>query len=127
MELLPTDNEKHIAIIPVRRWVENGHIFLWLLKDTCWALEFKPGGIFMIFPTLSVAFYILWKSRRERAELFHNIAVCLWIISNSVWMIGEFTNHEFRPYAATIFGIGLAILIYYYLFYFKKDRLKENG
>lgn len=107
------------------RWVENGHIFLWLMKDTCWAMEFRPGGIFMIFPTLSVAFYILWKSRQIRSELFHNIAVCLWIIANSVWMIGEFFQYETRPYAAGIFIAGLLLLLTYYLFYFRKDQRKE--
>jgi hypothetical protein len=108
------------------RWIENGHIFLWLIKDTCWALVWKPGGIFMIFPTLSVAFYILWKSKHIRAELFHNLAVCLWIMANSVWMIGEFFEKETRPYAVLIFLTGLALLVVYYAFYFRRD-LRAKG
>lgn len=122
METTPTENEKHIAQIPVQRWIENAHIFLWLIKDFCWSLEWKPGGIFMIFPTVSVAFYILWKSRGNRSEAFHNVAVCCWILANSAWMLGEFMNYETRPIAATIFGIGLAVLVYYYAVYFKKER-----
>jgi len=118
--------DQDIHITPKYRWVENGHIFLWLIKDTCWAMVWKPGGIFMIFPTLSVAFYILWKSKHVRTELFHNIAVCLWIIANSVWMIGEFFEKETRPYAVILFLIGLALLIFYYAFYFKKDQKKEK-
>lgn len=116
------NEEKEIKVSPSFRWIENGHILLWLIKDTCWALEFKPGGIFMIFPTLFVAFYILWRSRHIRTELFHNIAVCLWIMANSVWMIGEFYDYETRHYAVFLFAGGLAILIIYYLFFFKKDR-----
>lgn len=85
-------------------------------------MEWKQGGIFMIFPTLSVALYILWKSRKVRAELYHNLAVVLWISANSIWMIGEFTEHEYRPYAATLFVIGLCILAVYYAFFFKKDK-----
>ncbi len=118
----PEDHTIHIQ--PKYRWIENGHILLWLIKDTCWALEFKPGGIFMIVPTLSVAFYILWKSRHIRAELFHNLAVCLWIMANSVWMIGEFFAIEARHYAVIIFLIGLALLLFYYIAFFRADRNK---
>lgn len=114
--------QKAIQVSPAYRWIENGHILLWLVKDTCWALEFKPGGIFMIFPTIFVAFYITWRSRHIRAELFHNIAVCLWIMANSAWMAGEFYEQETRHYAVVLFSIGLLLLIIYYLFYFRKDR-----
>lgn len=89
-------------------------------------MVWKPGGIFMIFPTLSVAFYILWKSRQVRSELFHNLAVCLWIIANSIWMVGEFFEKETRPYAVVLFLIGLSLLIVYYLFFFVKDKRKEK-
>ena len=118
------DPEIHIA--PKFRWIENAHIFLWLIKDTCWAMEWKPGGIFMIFPTIGVAFYILWRSRRVRSELFHNLAVCFWIIANSVWMIGEFVEHESRPYAVVFFVTGLLLLAIYYIFYFRKDQEKAK-
>src|SRR4051794_26633545 len=101
--------DKDIHISPRYRWIENAHIFLWLIKDTCWAMVWRPGGIFMIFPTLTVAFFILWKSRHIRAELFHNLAVCLWIMANSVWMVGEFFEIEARPYAVCIFIAGLTL------------------
>jgi len=116
------------AHAPTKRWIENGHIFLWLIKDTCWALVWKPGGIFMIFPTLSVAIYILWRSRKIRAEFFHNLAVCLWISANSVWMVTEFLgiDKEYKKYAVFIFLTGIVLLFIYYLFFFKKDRQKEE-
>lgn len=116
------DNRQDIMVSPTYRWIENGHIFLWLIKDTCWALEWKPGGIFMIFPTVGVALYILWKSRNIRAELYHNVAVCLWILANSMWMLGEFNDGDTRAIAATLFIIGLVLLIVYYIFFFRKDR-----
>lgn len=114
----------HVA----HKWVENGHIFLWLIKDACWALVWKPGGLFMIFPTLSVAFYILWQSRHNRSELFHNLAICLWITANSVWMTTEFFNidKEYKKYAVVFFVAGIIVLLVYYLFYFRKDRRKER-
>ena len=107
------------------RWIENGHIFLWLLKDTCWAMEFKIGGMVMILPTLVVAIYILWQSRGHRQDYFHNIAVCLWITGNSLWMAGEFFKLELRWLAAIIFGIGLTVMAVYYIFFFRKDIAME--
>jgi hypothetical protein len=118
-----TKGRQHsIHIAPTFRWLENAHILLWLIKDTCWAMEWKQGAIFMIFPTVSVAFFLLWKSKKIRAELYHNLAVCFWIMANSTWMVGEFIEVDFRPYAAVLFSIGLSALAVYYMFFFKKDR-----
>lgn len=107
------------------KWIENGHILLWLIKDTCWATVWRAGGIFMIFPTISVALYLLWRARHNRAEFVHNLAICIWIAANSIWMTGEFLNKELRPIAVGFFAAGLAILLVYYLFYFNKDRKQE--
>jgi hypothetical protein len=109
------------------RWLENAHIFLWLIKDTCWAMVWRPGGVIMILPTVSVAVYLTWKSRHWKAELYHNIAVCCWILANSVWMVGEFYNKETRPYAVGIFVTGLLMLLVYYIFHFRKDRQLEKS
>lgn len=109
------------------RWIDNLHILFWLIKDMSWAMLLRPLGMFMIAPTLGVAVYILWKSRYHRTELFHNIAVCIWIAANSLWMTGEFYNMELRPYAVILFCIGLSILGIYYVFYFKKDRKKYKA
>lgn len=112
------------VVLPAPRWIENGHIFLWLIKDTCWATVWKPGGIIMIFPTLTVAYYILWKSRHNRSEFFHNLAVCIWIMANSVWMVTEFMgiDKDYKKYAVYLFFSGIILLVIYYLFFFKKDQ-----
>jgi len=111
------------------RWLENGHILLWLIKDTCWVTVWRPGGMFMILPTLSMAVYLTWRSRRIRAELFHNIAVCLWIAANSVWMTGEFFEWELRPVAVVLFAVGLATGLVYYICMFPADyrKLREKN
>lgn len=123
---MPETRNKHrqrtIHVSTTMRLVENAHILLWLIKDFCWAMEWKQGGVFMIFPTVSVAFYLLRKTRKVRAELYHNLAVCFWILANSTWMVGEFIDNDFRIYAASLFGCGLMVLAVYYAFYFKKDR-----
>ncbi|MFM1744491.1 MAG: hypothetical protein RLZZ630_428 [Bacteroidota bacterium] len=97
------------------RSYENLHIVLWLLKDTCWVLDYKIPGLVMIVPTIAVALFITWLSRSSTAELAHNMAVVCWICANSVWMVGEFFyNDTLRPYATFFFVLGLVMVAAYY-------------
>jgi len=104
------------------RNLENTHILLWLIKDTCWVLNFKPLGVFMILPTVSMAVYITYLSKSDRKELLHNIAVTCWILANSIWMIGEFFfNDSTRTLASLFFIIGLiSVSLHYVELAFKK-------
>ena len=52
------------------RHYENLHIPLWLLKDTCWMLQWKLLGVTMIIPTLSVAVIIALNTWREKDDEF---------------------------------------------------------
>ena len=117
--------DKSTYTIPARfRRIENLHIVFWLIKDMCWAMLWKPLGLFMIIPTVSVAVLITWQTRHLRAELYHNLAVLCWIIANVYWMITEFLalpDHT-RYYAAIPFSIGLIIIAVYYIFMYKADR-----
>jgi len=110
------------------RKIENLHILLWLLKDICWAADLKCFGTIMIFPTLSVAFWLTWKMRKSYSELMHNLAVILWILANSTWMVGEFFfDDSTRTLALVFFGSGLILLFIFYgqqLFSFVKARKK---
>lgn len=104
-----------LRITRIRQY-ENLHIFMWLVKDTCWIMDWKPVGMFMIIPTLLVAIHITWIRRKIRSDLFHNLAVCLWISGNSVWMFGEFFfDDTLRPQAVLFFVLGLISVLYYYL------------
>ncbi|HWB64842.1 MAG TPA: hypothetical protein VG603_15100 [Chitinophagales bacterium] len=104
------------------REYENLHIALWLIKDTCWVISFKVLGMLMIIPTLTVAIHLAWRSRKNIGDLFHNIAVCLWITANATWMTGEFFYHDsLRPYAMIFFSIGLVIVTVYYTIHFWKN------
>lgn len=109
--------------IPMRfRRIENLHILLWLLKDACWAMNLRWFGVFMILPTLTVAFVINWQTRQMRSEWLHNLAVIFWITANCTWMIGEFFGWDeglvgrfgLRQLSIVPFSIGLLILIPYY-------------
>lgn len=109
------------------RHYENLHIPLWLLKDTCWMLQWKTFGITMIFPTVIVAIIIAIKSFKEKHEEFWiNLAILFWISGNSYWMLCEFTHHEeIKDFAGIPFVAGLLSVAYFYklqLFQQKKDN-----
>ncbi|MDP1771806.1 MAG: hypothetical protein Q8L15_05930 [Methylobacter sp.] len=105
------------------REYENFHIVLWLLKDTCWMMEWKLGGMIMIVPTILAAFHITWLGRKNTANLFHNLAICSWICGNAIWMIGEFFfNDSFRPFSKVFFSIGFVFLAVYYVGVLPKQK-----
>jgi hypothetical protein len=47
------------------RILENLHLPFWLIKDACWAMALKPLGLLMIFPTVSLAVYLVIRTRNE--------------------------------------------------------------
>ena len=113
----------------LRRY-ENLHIAFWLVKDACWCLLFKPLGMLMIIPTLYVAIDITIRRRNNRTDLFHNIAITLWICANATWMTGEFFfNDHLRSFAMVFFSLGLAVVAIYYIFIARTipDQEDDNG
>jgi hypothetical protein len=97
------------------RTLENIHIPLWLIKDTCWMLEFKWLGTMMIVPTLTMAIYIVIKTMNRR-EVFINLAICCWVSANAWWMCCEF--FQMMPYknlSIIPFLSGMVLVAYYYL------------
>ena len=123
-------------IIPARfRKMENMHIVFWLFKDISWCMIWKPLGIAMIFPTLIVAIIIAWRTRNQKSELAHNLAITFWITANSYWMISEFFGFDSVPlfnwytgkhFALIPFLAGVTILAYYYFFQ-RRQEIKEKG
>lgn len=115
--------EEEFYQIPARfRRIENLHIVLWLIKDLCWAMLWKPLGLFMIIPTMGAAILITWQTRQIRSELLHNLAVLCWITANAYWMITEFFSDDdsLRYYTAIPFVTGLVIVSFYYIGYGKE-------
>jgi hypothetical protein len=126
--------------IPLRfRRMENLHIIFWLFKDLSWCLFWKPLGVMMILPTLYFAIQILIQTRKIISEFCHNLAVVFWITANAYWMITEFLELEdakvfssgypfglddisFKQLAVIPFGMGIAVLVYYYFFWRIRNR-----
>lgn len=120
----PPATEEVYAIPAAYRKMENSHILFWLVKDISWCMDWKLLGISMIAPTLGIALVITWRTRALASELAHNLAIVFWITANSYWMLSEFFGFDTMPVghitdgkhlAIIPFGIGLLILLYYYL------------
>lgn len=127
--LAVSQESKELYVVPAKfRKLENLHILFWLVKDLCWCLAFKPLGMVMIAPTLLVAIWITWKNRHIVAELAHNLAISIWIMANSIWMIAEFygVDEQVKPYCIIPFSIGIVILLYYYLIYAPLQKRREK-
>lgn len=106
---------------------ENLHIVFWLFKDFCWLMLYKPLGMMMVFPTVFLAFYLSWKSRHLRSELFHNLAVTSWILGNSIWMAGEFYfDDTTRPLASVFFYSGIGFVLYFYITEWLQQRTTKQ-
>ena len=98
---------------------DNIHVLLWLIKDTCWMLEWKVLGALMIAPTLGVAVYLAVRTRFEHL-FWINLAISFWITANAYWMICEFVEHEeYKNLAGVPFALGLLSVA---VFYLKPDR-----
>ena len=129
-----TANHEESYTIPLRyRKMENLHIVFWLFKDVSWCLGIRPLGIAMIIPTLFISFLIAWRTRQFVSELCHNVAITVWILANSYWMISEFFKFDdkfvtgqitYKHLAIIPFGIGVVTLAYYYLYW--KPRHKDE-
>jgi hypothetical protein len=105
---------------------ESMHIVFWLIKDSCWMLQFKWLGILMVIPTLTIAAYIVYITRNS-VDMFINLAVFSWICANSFWMFIEFfTSGQLKLLASIPFGLGFIFVgIYYYKTLFSKTSINK--
>lgn len=103
-------------------FLENLHIPLWLVKDISWLMIWKPLGMMMIVPTVSVAVMLVISTRKIPHRLLLNLATLCWIMANSNWMAGEFYHYNFRPFSFTLFILGILFSIVYFILFFQKKQ-----
>lgn len=93
--------------------MDNLHIVLWLIKDLLWSMDNRLG-VLLIIPAVIVSVYILVKQFNNRSCIFHNLAVCFWIVANSIWMCCDLYRLNYMGVVYFLFGVGLGILLYFY-------------
>lgn len=123
-------------VIPIKyRKMENLHIVFWIFKDISWCLFWKPLGILMIIPTLVISIVIAYNNRKMVSELCHNLAITVWIMANSYWMVSEFLGFDehivfgavsYKHLALIPFFMGVIALAYYYLYWNIKNPQAET-
>lgn len=102
--------------------LEHLHIPLWLFKDISWLMIWKPLGMLMIIPTVSVAVVLVVYSLKTFQRLMLNLATLCWILANSNWMAGEFYEFDFRPVSFSLFISGIAFALVFLVFYIRNKE-----
>jgi hypothetical protein len=92
------------------RILENLHLPLWLIKDTCWAMVWRPLGVAMILPTVLLALWITWKTRKHPEEFLPALSVSCWITANSIWMCDEFFELDVLYLSISFFALGFLVI-----------------
>ncbi len=103
------------------RKIENLYVICWLIKDMCWMMGYKTPAVFMILPTLLMAFYVMFQSNKSLGFLTVNIAMICWIAANSAWMLHDF--YKLLPIIVSeiLFTAGMvAMLIYVWVTFVSK-------
>lgn len=122
---------KHYIIPLGYRKMENLHIVFWLFKDLSWCLGLQWLAGVMIIPTLLISLIITYRTKQLMSELCHNLAISIWIIANSMWMISEFLEIDtkmafsgisYKHLAVFPFVLGLLILAFYYLWWKPRNK-----
>jgi TRAP-type C4-dicarboxylate transport system permease large subunit len=80
---------------------ENLHVVFWLIKDFAWLAGFKWLGMGMAVPTVLLSYWLTFKSRSNRTDFFHNLAVSFW--------------NTKRHLVIPVFVAGLTVIGYFYL------------
>lgn len=100
---------------------ENLHILFWLIKDSCWLMEYKIVAMLMVIPTIFLAIRIAYLSYKTNYFL-PNFAVVCWICANAFWMTCEFYKMDWKTWAIIPFVFGfVAISIFYARNYSSKN------
>lgn len=78
------------------RGIENWHVYLWLLKDLFWSLNYTIcGTVFGIFAIVFTVIIIWNRVRSSNSEdTLFGIVLLIWLIGNFWWMRSEFIENN---------------------------------
>lgn len=88
---------------------------MWLLKDILWLQEKTLAAMMMIIPTVGVSLILTFQSYKNKEGFYLNFAILFWIIANSIWMVDEFYALDVRWMTSISFGMGILIMLFYYI------------
>ncbi len=85
-------------------------------------MGFKTFAVFMILPTLLLAFYVLMLSNKTISFLTVNIAMICWIAANSAWMLHDFYKMLPILVSQVMFAVGMVAMLIYVWVTFVKEK-----
>jgi len=88
---------------------------MWLIKDSCWMMGFRDLAVCVMVPTISVALFLCWKTRRHINRFLPNLAIFFWIDANALWMLDDFFEFDYTSFAILFFCLGLLTISFFYL------------
>lgn len=115
------------------RYIENIHLYWWLLKDLGWSLGLVDLGItFGIIAIIWICalFYHAYELNSGE-EMYFVIAVFLWLLGNFLWMNGELENNDddigrLDGRYSMIFGIILIVFYHIFVKILNFFQIKDN-
>lgn len=102
---------KTADLLKSRYFFETIHIPLWLIKDICWLMEYRTAGVLIAIPTVLVAIWVAWITRKQQDHFLPNLSIALWIVANANWMVAEFYDLPYKPYSIYPFLLGVLVFI----------------
>lgn len=108
------------------RILENLHLPFWLIKDACWAMALKPLGLLMILPTVTLAIYLVIRTRKEIKDFLPNLSIACWITANSIWMCDEFYQLGIKDFSLLFFSFGIISIAFWLWKYFPEEWKKSQ-
>ncbi len=113
-DLLP-DFYKELATDKIVRCDTFGSIS-WFFMDGFWLFGWEAPMLLFGIPALVLHVLILFYDKRPLAYFCVNAAMCSWVFMNIFWSVGDLHGTAlFEPVAKTFFSIGVAILIFGFL------------
>lgn len=102
------NHEVNFFIDPVEflsvKTAENVHTYLWVLKDLSWTQNWYWSGLIVGALAMALSSLVCIGSlhSREYAAAWHNFAQLMWLVSNFIWMTGDFHDARF-PNAPSVY------------------------
>jgi len=88
---LPFSSQTYYMMRPI----ENGHIYLWIIKDLSWAQDWYYPSL--IFGSLALVWcgVLMVEAIRMRSayEVYMTVGITLWLAANFTWMKGKAPHH----------------------------------
>lgn len=112
------------------RGCENVHIYLWILKDLSWCMNFVVPGMFFGLCALLWMGVLLYHAikYKNNEEKYFVVATFIWLLANYVWMSGNllYNSDKYRFTATCLMMVSIIMILYYFFFLKNKEFFTPN-